>query len=173
MKQQLKNILTAVANETLEKLAFLFAFPDDERVNDGPDPAVVGRVDFNGYFDGRLLMRISACVIPELANNMLGLDDDAEISNTEQQDALKEILNVICGNALPAIAGDQVEFNIAAPEILSQKDTAKLNHEDQPVCVVRLMLEDGFCDLYLFIQGELPELKINNDSEQVQSLQQE
>jgi chemotaxis protein CheY-P-specific phosphatase CheC len=129
---------------------------------------VVGRVDFNGYFDGRLLMRISACVIPELANNMLGRDDDAEISDSEQQDALKEILNVICGNALPAIAGDQVEFNIVAPEILSQKDAAKLNHEDQPVCVVRLILEEGFCDLYLFIQGELPELKIINDSDQVQ-----
>jgi chemotaxis protein CheY-P-specific phosphatase CheC len=168
MEQQLKSILTSVTSATLEKLAFLFTFPDNERVNDGPDPAVVGRVDFNGYFDGRLLMRISACVIPELANNMLGRDDDAEISDSEQQDALKEILNVICGNALPAIAGDQVEFNIVAPEILSQKDAAKLNHEDQPVCVVRLMLEEGFCDLYLFIQGELPELKIINDSDQVQ-----
>ncbi|CAB1059681.1 hypothetical protein D1BOALGB6SA_4443 [Olavius sp. associated proteobacterium Delta 1] len=168
MEQQLKNILTTVAGDTLEKLAFLFVFPDDERVNDGPGPAVVGRVDFNGYFDGRLLMRISASAIPELANNMLGLDDDVEISNTEQQDALKEILNVICGNALPAIAGDQVEFNIAAPEILSQNDTTKLIHKDKPVCIVRLMLEEGFCDVYFFIQGELPELTLHNDSEPAQ-----
>lgn len=165
MEQQLKSILTAVANDTLEKLAFLFAFADDERVNDGPDPAVVGRVDFNGYFGGSLLMRISTSAMPELANNMLGLDDDAEISNAEQQDALKEILNVICGNALPAIAGDQVEFNIGAPEIISQQDAAKLKSKGKPACVVRLMLEEGFCDLYLFIQGELPELRIDNDSE--------
>jgi CheY-specific phosphatase CheX len=168
MEQQLKSILTAVTNDTLEKLAFLFAFPDDERVNDGPDPAVVGRVEFNGYFDGSLLMRISACAIPELANNMLGLDDDAEISKAEQQDALKEILNVICGNALPALAGDQVEFKIEAPEILSPKDAAKLNQKGKPACVVRLMLEEGFCDVYFFIHGELPELNINNDSEPVQ-----
>ena len=112
-------------------------------------------------------MRISTCVIPELANNMLGLDDDADITDAEQQDALKEILNVICGNVLPAIAGDQVEFNIEAPEILSQDDDSKLKEIDNPTCVVRLMLEEGFCDLYFLIQGELPELKINNDSERI------
>jgi len=168
MEQQLKSILTAVANDTLEKLAFLFAFPDDERLNDGPDPAVVGCVNFNGYFGGSLLMRISTCAVPELTINMLGLDDDAEISNADQQDALKEILNVICGNALPAIAGDQVEFKIEAPEILSQMDAVKLKKKGKPACVVRLTLEEGFCDVLFFLQGKLPELKITNDSEQVQ-----
>ena len=149
MEQQLKRILTAIASDTLEKLAFLFADVDDERANDGPDPAWTGRVDFNGYFGGSLWMRISTCVIPELAGNMLGIDDDAEISEAEQQDALKEILNVICGNALPAIAGDQVEFSIEAPEVLSPEDAAKLNQKNKPACVVRLVLEDGFCDLSL------------------------
>lgn len=168
MEQQLKSILTAVTNDTLDKLAFLFVFADDERVSDGPDPALVGQVDFNGYFDGSLLMRISADAVPELANNMLGLDDDAEISKAEQQDALKEILNVICGNALPAIAGDQVEFNIEAPQVFSPKDAAGLNQKGKPACVVRLMLEEGFCDLYLFIQGELAALTLPDDSEQVQ-----
>jgi chemotaxis protein CheY-P-specific phosphatase CheC len=165
MEQQLKSILTSVTSATLEKLAFLFAFPDNERVNDGPDPAVVGRVDFNGNFDGSLVMRVSACVIPELANNMLGLDDDAETSQAEQQDALKEILNIICGNALPAMAGHQVEFKIEAPEILSPKDAANLNQKGKPVCVVRLMLEEAFCDVYFFIRGELPDLTLPDDSE--------
>ena len=54
MKQQIKNILAVVTNETLEKLAFLFAFSDDERVHDGPAPAMTGRVDFNGYFCPRI-----------------------------------------------------------------------------------------------------------------------
>jgi chemotaxis protein CheY-P-specific phosphatase CheC len=168
MEQQLKSILTAVTNDTLEKLAFLFAFPDNERVNDSSDPAVVGRIDFNGYFDGFLLMRISDCAIPELANNMLGLDDDAQISRAEQQDALKEMLNVICGNVLPALAGDQVEFNIQAPEILTPTQSAQLSRKGQPACTVRLTLEEGFCDLYFFIQGEFPELTLHNDSEKVE-----
>ena len=59
MEQQIKSILAGVTNETLEKLAFLFAFPDDERNSDGPPPAITGRVDFNGFFSGSLAMRMS------------------------------------------------------------------------------------------------------------------
>jgi len=164
MEQQLKSILTAVTNDTLEKLAFLFAFADEDRNHDSPDPAVMGRVDFNGYFNGFLMMRISDSVIPELAGNMLGLDDEARISKAQQQDALKELLNVICGNALPAIAGEEVEFNIATPEILPSMDSAHSNQKDNPACIARLMLEEGFCDLYFFIEGEFPELTFQNDS---------
>ncbi len=168
MERRIKSILTAVTNDTLEKLAFLFAFADDKRVSDSPDPAVAGRIDFSGYFDGFLLMRFAACAIPELANNMLGLDDDARISKAKQQDALKELLNVICGNALPALAGDQVEFNIEAPEIISPEDWAQLNRKGNPACIVRLTLEEGFCDLYFFIQGEFPDRTLHNDSEKDQ-----
>ena len=56
MGQQIRHILAVVANETLEKLAFIFAFADDERVNDGPALAMTGRVDFNGYFSGALMI---------------------------------------------------------------------------------------------------------------------
>jgi CheY-specific phosphatase CheX len=157
MTQQLKNILTGVTNDTLERLAFLFAFPDDERSQDGPEPAVTGRVEFSGLFCGSLIVRVSTSVIPELASNMLGLEDDAKISGEAQRDAFKELTNVICGNLLPAIAGDQVEFNIGAPETLSASDTCKLIHRDTPSCEVRLMLEDGYCDVYLFTEGKLPE----------------
>ena len=157
MTQQLKNILTGVTNDTLERLAFLFAFPDDDRGQDGPEPAVTGRVAFSGLFCGSLIVRVSTSVIPELAANMLGLEDDVEISSEAQRDAFKELTNVICGNVLPAIAGDQVEFNIGTPETLSAFDARELISRDAPACVVRLMLEDGYCDVYLFTEGELPE----------------
>ena len=156
MDQQIRNIMAVVANETLEKLAFIFAFPDDERVKDGPAPAVTGRVDFNGYFSGVLMMRISQGAVTELAANMLGLDDDCEISGDEQQDAFKEMLNVICGNLLPAIAGDQMEFNIGAPAILSEDEARIELTKKNPLCVARLMLEGGFCDLYFYPAGGLP-----------------
>ena len=157
MERQIRHILTGVANETLGKLAFIFAFADVERVNDGPSPAVAGRVDFNGYFSGYLMMRISQGAVGELAANMLGLDDDCEISDAEQQDAFKEMLNVICGNLLPAIAGDQMEFLIGSPMVLSEDDARMELSQKDPLCVARLMLEDGFCDLYFYPDGPLPE----------------
>lgn len=157
MEQKIQNIVAEVANDTLEKLAFLFVFPDEERVDDGPQPAMTGRVNFSGYFSGSLMIRISTSAVSELAVNMLGLDDDTEIPSAEEQDAFKEMINVVCGNILPAIAGNQVEFSIGAPEILSESDSEAEINKEKPLCVVRLMLEDGFCDVYFFIEGELPE----------------
>ena len=166
MTQQIRHILTVVANETLEKLAFIFAFADDERSNDGPGPAMTGRVDFNGYFSGVLMMRISQGAVTELAANLLGLGDDCEISDVEQQDAFKEMLNVICGNLLPAIAGDRREFNIGPPAVLAEDEARQELKKENPLCVARLMLEDGFCDLYFYPDGRLPEeLKVEASSE--------
>ena len=154
MKQQIKNILAVVTNETLEKLAFLFAFPDDERSKDCPAPAMTGRVEFNGHCSGSLMMRLSQGAAAELATNMLGLDDDEMISDEEQQDAFKEMLNVICGNLLPAMVDDQVEFNIGPPVVLAEDDAGKALNGEKPICVARSMLEDGFCDVYLFADEE-------------------
>jgi hypothetical protein len=95
MTPQLEDILTRVTSDTLEKLAFLFTFPDDGHGYDGQEPALVGRVAFNGYFSGTLLVRISTAAVPQLAVNMLGLDDGTQISTDAQQDVFKEMLNVI------------------------------------------------------------------------------
>jgi CheY-specific phosphatase CheX len=157
MTRQINNILSAVTNDTLERLAFLFAFPDDSREHDGPEPAVTGKVEFSGLFSGSLVVRLSSSIIPELASNMLGAEDDDEISPEAQRDAFKELTNVICGNVLPAIAGDQGEFSIGAPQTLSVPDAGELTGSGDPAGVVRLMVEDGYCDVYLFTEEKLPE----------------
>jgi len=156
MTQQIRSILAGAATDTLEKLAFLFAFPDAERSHDIPEPAATGRVEFSGFFRGSMVVRISTSVLPELAANMLGATDDAEVSEEAQQDAFKELTNVICGNVLPAIAGDQAEFHITAPAALCAADARSLIRNDTADCVVRLALDEGFCDVYLFIEGKLP-----------------
>jgi len=168
MEQKIKNILAGVTSDTLEKLAFLFVFPDEERVSDEPQPVITGRVQFNGFFSGSLVLRMSNSVLPELSANMLGVNDDAEISPEDQQDAFKEMLNVICGNLLPAIAGDHVVFNIEAPEIILENDAKTELDEEKPTCVERLTVEDGFCDVYLFIKGEMPDIIVEDEVEQAQ-----
>ena len=156
MEQKIKDIISSVTNETIEKLAFLFAFPDDERKTDVPSPAITGRVVFGGYFPGSMVIRLSTSILPELSANMLGLDED-EIAFQDQQDAFKEMINVICGNTLPAIAGDEVEFNIGAPEILSENDALIEVGKENPTCLTKLMLNDGFCDVYFIIDSQLPD----------------
>jgi len=162
MKQHLNRTITRIATETLQKLAFLFAFPDDGRTDEGPEPAVTGRVEFSGLFCGSMVVRIAASALPELAANMLGSADDAEIAGEAQQDAFKELTNVICGNVLPAIAGDQAEFLIGVPATLCATDAPSLIRRNTAECVVRLAFDEGFCDVHLFIEGKLPELKIED-----------
>jgi CheY-specific phosphatase CheX len=168
MELKIKNILAGVTSDTLEKLAFLFVFPDEERDSDGPLPVIAGRVQFNGFFSGSVVLRMSSSVLPELSANMLGVEDDAEISPEDQQDAFKEMLNVICGNLLPAIAGDHVVFNIEAPEIILEADRKTRIYEEKPLCVERLTVEDGFCDVYLFIKGEIPDIILGDGVEENQ-----
>lgn len=75
-------------------------------------PAAVS-VAFDGAHAGCLTLRVSDDVFRALAENMLGLDGaDAE---PWQWDALGEMANVICGNALPYILGTHAHLTLAPP----------------------------------------------------------
>ncbi len=146
-------ILRQESIDTLEKLAFIFAYPDEEREVHGDGPYMAARVAFEGPFGGELVIVMAAAALPELAANMLGIETE-EAADDQQQDALKEALNVICGNLLPAWAGKDSLFNIQAPEILAPDTVASLKHEGAPTAVARLALDNGWCDLLLFGAGK-------------------
>jgi CheY-specific phosphatase CheX len=75
-------------------------------------PAAVS-VTFDGAHTGCLTLRVSDDVFRALAENMLGLEgDDAE---PWRWDALGEMANVICGNALPYILGTDKRLTLAPP----------------------------------------------------------
>ena len=156
MDEQLEKTLSNIAIETLEKLAFLFAFPADGAETGQPGPGVAASVSFSGIFSGTLVIKVTFEILSELAANMLGVDEDDETTLDQQNDALKETLNVICGNLLPAIAGAQEVFNIGPPEIAIEGEPLKNSNQRRTTCNVKLDLEDGQCDLFLFIDGRTP-----------------
>ena len=160
MRAKLEKIMYEVATDTLEKLAFLFAFRGDESGLPS-DPVVTGKVSFTGPFSGDLFMTISIEVLQELTSNMLGLDDDEDTAAIHQSDALKETMNVICGNLLPAIVGDALIFDIGVPEILfGDQETGKgegIFNGLNPAARVNLAFDEGQCILLLLIDGEIPE----------------
>lgn len=143
--------LAREASDTLEKLAFLFAYPEEERTRFEEAEAVAARVDFSGPFSGSLLMLVSSAILQELATNMLGIDEDEPVEEGQKHDAFKETLNVICGNLLPAIAGREAVFDIGAPRMVAPAETP------DAAGVARLGLDQGSCDLLFFVDGGLPE----------------
>jgi len=112
-----KETLQRVAEEQFEQLAFMFPVSAEELPDGPPNFAAHAKVGFSGPSAGRVLLAAEGQILPPLAANMLGLDE-GEPSEAEQTDALKELLNVICGNLLPEIAGAEAVFDVQAPEVL-------------------------------------------------------
>ncbi len=154
MSDNHSQLLSEVAAETLEQLAFIFSFSDDPDENALWDEDVTGcHVSFSGPHQGEILLAINSAVLPELAANMLGLDDDEAPPPDQQEDALREALNVICGNVLPKVGGLEAVFNISAPAILPgaemrpKVEALKSAHADLGTAF--LSLDDGECHIYM------------------------
>ena len=158
MNEKIDNKILKVTAETLEKLVFMFASPYDPEKSTEGDPDIGVRVSFTGPFSGTLGMKVSGEVLSEIAVNMLGVDDEDETTPEDQSDALKETINIICGNILPVIGGKQAVFNIGAPMIIPEGEDIKGNDGEELVSDVKFSLDEGRCDLVLFVNGEIPKI---------------
>ena len=162
MNERIRKILEETVSETFEGLAFMFGFPEDNEVPVSENNMVFAQANFEGAFSGRLMMAVSRQTVMELAVNMLGLEDeDSEISLDDQADALKEAINVICGNFLPAIGGKDVVFDIHPPEILPDTTTFSSIPKTGLVATARLSIEDAPCQLSFYMDEENPQNFLN------------
>ncbi|MBN2467040.1 MAG: chemotaxis protein CheX [Deltaproteobacteria bacterium] len=152
MSNKHSEILFRVASETLETLAFLFSMPSDgEMLSADSGPAA--SISFSGSPTGRIILLISENTLVQIAANMLGVDEDEEIAVVKQHDALKEFLNVLCGNLLPELADEKETISIGIPEMLSNDELDRWLKEKSVDSKTTLCLDEGQADLYLFIEG--------------------
>jgi len=152
MNRQLDEILQGVAEETFESLAFLLPMPQPDEPIHCPTTTVA--VGFHGPFNGKLIVTLPEEVLAELTGNMLGLDDDANIPVETQQDAVKELANVVCGNVLPEIAGATVVFTVAAPELIDA--SAPVSKDGVfTTAMARIFLDSGPATLELLTEGPI------------------
>lgn len=111
--------------ETLSKLAFLFADPQDEDCPPSePKRALKVALDFSGAHKGTLELMVPEPLCPEIAAGILGCDPDDEQAVGSGADSLKELLNVVCGQLLPQIYGNDKLFDLGAPHIVEVNQTA-------------------------------------------------
>jgi chemotaxis protein CheY-P-specific phosphatase CheC len=155
MSNRIKEIVTKESVQTLEKLAFIFAMPEDEDIEPEAGETVDVAIRFSGPFSGGMLILYPDEDLDELAANMLGLDDEDDITGEQKLDALKETINIVCGNVLPAIGGTEAVFDIEPPVVIT--DPGKRPDVAQAV-KVQLELDEGICFIYLYFDGGIPEL---------------
>ncbi len=53
----------------------------------------------------------------ELAVNILGVDDEDELEEGDAADAVKELVNVICGQLLTSMFGTETVFQLTIPTV--------------------------------------------------------
>lgn len=138
---------------TLEKLAFIFASANIDRDTFAGSEAAVVEARFQGPFSGRLIMEYGLNGLTELTGNMLGIDEE-DVTDALRIDALKEAINVVCGNLLPAIGGRTAVFNIDTPIESRRPAEEAVGHAQG---VARLDVDGSHCDLYLFIESGDPD----------------
>ena len=140
----------------LENLTFLLQMPfeDDEPVADPDEPALAAMVEFSGPFAGGVFLRASLDLSPVVASNMLGLDFGEVATVEQQQDAVKELLNVVCGNLLPALAGPKAMFDVHAPENLDNDQAPETLGGSTSAASVQMELDEGWAEVVLFAPAD-------------------
>lgn len=152
MSEESSEALGRVAADTLEQLVFLFTSPEDPDADPVELEKSIVRVRFSGPFGGELILSLPTQMLPEIAANMLGSEDEDEAPSVEQQqDASRELLNVICGNLLPAIGGADAVFELEAPEHLEEGGVDDAIQGREAEARVRLALDEGFAELVLIL----------------------
>ena len=136
----------------LEQLAFMF--PEPAAKSELPTHTgeyVSVSMGFKGVFNGTLRLAAPSAICAEIAVNMLGMDLDDEEVAAKGLDALKEVLNVTCGNILTEIAGDEAVFALDIPEatIMDASGWSDLLRHDETLC---FLIDD--CPALLQFQGE-------------------
>lgn len=148
MNYPLDDALAQVAEETFESLAFMLAMPpEDEAPLEG---AVLTAVEFSGPFTGCLIVGAVPELLPPLAGNMLGLVEEAP-TTAEEEDALRELANVICGNLLPVVAGAKAVFRVHSPVLLPAGERYVAGEGLTLAARVRSCLDEGEAEVELWL----------------------
>ncbi len=117
-RAQLMETVSATFLHVVEQLTFMFGEPTDKSVILEDDVEhVVASLPFTGDVCGTLSLVAPADCVREIAANILGLEVDELEPESLAPDSLGEMLNVICGHVIMAIAGRNADFRLGSPVI--------------------------------------------------------
>jgi CheY-specific phosphatase CheX len=154
MSSWLETRLFRATVRTFEDLGFILPSSDLNDAQKGARPDAAVEIAFRGIFSGRLVLRVFGPILSVVVGNMLG-EDESEMPREAQLDALGELANVICGNVLPAIAGDRETFALTPPALLTEISGPRPAWAGI-VSEVLVGLDEGRAEVRLYLEGEIP-----------------
>lgn len=109
--------LTTVVSEVLGDLAFMIA---DDAAEELPAGSIwlEGRVSYRGPERGTLRLWCTREFATRLAANLLGLEPDEGEAQIGADDALRELMNVLCGQLVTTWHGTEQVFHLSIPTVV-------------------------------------------------------
>lgn len=118
METNPNTLLAQVFCDVIENQAFMFGdIVEDEIPEEPENDYVLASMTFSGHMNGRLEVAVPVSMSAEIAANVLGIDPDDPAVESDAEDAIKELLNVVCGNLLTQLAGEKPVFDLSVPEV--------------------------------------------------------
>lgn len=116
MPQQKTPTLAAIFSDVLARLAFMFT---DDLPAEPPAGGewIEASVGYRGPVEGRLVLTCTREFCTVLASNLLGTDPEDPEADTKAEDAVKEFMNIACGQYVTAIHGTEAVFCLSIPAV--------------------------------------------------------
>lgn len=129
MQKQKNATLKTIFSEVLADLAFMFT--DNEDVEPSPDDVwLEATISYDGSVSGTLRFHCTGTFSVLLAANLLGTSPDDENAESNANDAVKEFMNIVCGQFITATHGTQDIFNVTIPQIIEIEGPPDLFADD-------------------------------------------
>ncbi|HMB30892.1 MAG TPA: chemotaxis protein CheX [Desulfohalobiaceae bacterium] len=147
MEKNWQSVVSDVLTEVLEEFAFIFVETEPDEEIEEPDEVVYAEINFNGQdVEGVLGIAVSWQKCLELADNLLGADEQENLSERAVENALEELVNVVCGRLLAELYGTNVIFDLSIPEtkalskkkwnnLMQSEETVLVYEEDEPLAI--------------------------------------
>lgn len=132
MTSQLKPAtLATIFSEVLANLAFMFTEePTDE--GDLSTTWLETAISYDGPHRGTLRFRCTREFTVHLAANLLGADPNASEAEDGAADAVKELLNILCGQFVTSVHGTGEIYDLSIPEITEMSEIPDMGLVDTP-----------------------------------------
>ena len=135
--QQTKTVtLATIFSDVLANLAFMFG--DEEMADPSLDECwLETTISYMGPTCGTLRFRCTSAFTRLLAGNLLGVAPEADDAESKANDAVKEFMNIVCGQLVTALHGDDDVFNLTIPELRPMEELPDLDigSSDQVACL--------------------------------------
>lgn len=125
MLEYSQDTVNATFVNIVERLTFMFGEPTDkDDLETGKTAFTLARMSFVGDLVGTLTVAVPTDITAEIAANILGFEAEDITDKAMLDDALGEMLNVVCGHVIMDLVGKDANFKLHSPEVLPVDDAA-------------------------------------------------